>query len=205
MPVETNPQKVEDLNPAWPLNSDQVKFGSAHLRNIKQAVRGSAFPAGTKMLFQQTNAPTGWVKDTTHNNKALRVVTGTAGSGGSNGFSNALNSVRITSNSGAHSHSITVANHTLSLTQIPNRTGSMTNMVFASNFPNTGSGALSVSSTSGQVGGNGDSRWYRTLEFDLGGGGSGHNHSASSASAGGHTHTLNLDVQYVDLIIATKQ
>ena len=38
----------------------------------------SAFPAGTLMLFQQTAAPTGWTKQTTHDNKALRVVSGVA-------------------------------------------------------------------------------------------------------------------------------
>src|SRR5712671_6740374 len=35
------------------------------------------FASGTRLLFQQTSAPTGWTKDTTHNDKALRVVSGT--------------------------------------------------------------------------------------------------------------------------------
>ena len=35
-------------------------------------------PSGTKMLFQQTSAPTGWTKITTHNDKAIRVAPGTA-------------------------------------------------------------------------------------------------------------------------------
>ena len=49
----------------------------------------AAFPSGTKMLFQQTSAPTGWTKVTSGvDNKALRVVSGTVGSGGSNAFSN---------------------------------------------------------------------------------------------------------------------
>ena len=47
----------------------------------------TAFPSGTLMLFQQTSAPTGWTKQTTHNNKALRVVSGTASSGGTHSFS----------------------------------------------------------------------------------------------------------------------
>lgn len=49
------------------------------------------FPPGTVMLFVQTAAPTGWTKSTTHNNKALRVVSGTAGTGGANSFTSALN------------------------------------------------------------------------------------------------------------------
>jgi hypothetical protein len=45
------------------------------------------FPSGTRMLFQQTSAPTGWTKDTTSvDNRALRVVSGTAGSGGTTPF-----------------------------------------------------------------------------------------------------------------------
>ena len=40
------------------------------------------------MLFAQTAAPTGWTKDTTNNDdSAIRVVTGTAGTGGTNAFS----------------------------------------------------------------------------------------------------------------------
>lgn len=50
----------------------------------------SAFPAGTLMLFIQTAAPTGWTKSTTHNDKALRVVSGTASSGGSVAFTTAF-------------------------------------------------------------------------------------------------------------------
>jgi hypothetical protein len=46
-----------------------------------------AFPSGTKMLFQQSSAPTGWTKDTTFNDAALRVVNGSTSSGGTNGFS----------------------------------------------------------------------------------------------------------------------
>jgi hypothetical protein len=38
------------------------------------------------MLFQQTAAPTGWTKDTTHNDKALRLTSGTVGTGGSVAF-----------------------------------------------------------------------------------------------------------------------
>jgi len=42
----------------------------------------TTFPAGTRMLFQQTAAPTGWTKDTTANlnDTALRIVTGSVGS-----------------------------------------------------------------------------------------------------------------------------
>jgi hypothetical protein len=54
-----------------------------------QTLATSSFPAGTRMSFQQTAAPTGWTKDTTAaiNDSLLRLVTGTVTTGGSTGFS----------------------------------------------------------------------------------------------------------------------
>jgi len=51
----------------------------------------SGFPSGTVMLFAQTAAPTGFTKNTTTgDNSALRVVTGTASTGGSVAFTTAF-------------------------------------------------------------------------------------------------------------------
>jgi hypothetical protein len=50
----------------------------------------SPIPSGTLMLFQQSAAPSGWTKQTTHNDKALRVVSGATSSGGSNAFSTVM-------------------------------------------------------------------------------------------------------------------
>ena len=59
------------------------------------------FPSGTKMLFQQTSAPTGWTKITSGvNNKSLRVVSGTVGSGGNVAFTTAFATRGITANAG---------------------------------------------------------------------------------------------------------
>lgn len=54
---------------------------------IPVAMVGQPFPAGTKMLFVQSAAPSGWTKDTDQNDKVLRIVSGTAGSGGTLAFS----------------------------------------------------------------------------------------------------------------------
>lgn len=64
-----------------------VLDGSNITYSTRTNVLGAAFPASTKAVFQQTSAPTSWTKDTTHNDKALRLVTGTVGSGGSVAFS----------------------------------------------------------------------------------------------------------------------
>jgi hypothetical protein len=82
----------------------------------------AAFDSGTKMLFQQTAAPTGWTKDTTHDNKALRVVSGTAGSGGSVAFTTAFASQAVNgtvANTGSTTQGGTVGATTLTTTQIP--------------------------------------------------------------------------------------
>lgn len=76
---------------------------------------GSSFPAGTRMSFQQTSAPTGWTKDTTAaiNDSILRLVTGSVTTGGTTAFStwNAQTATGAT---------------TLSTTQIPSHTHSYT-------------------------------------------------------------------------------
>jgi hypothetical protein len=73
----------------------------------------SEFASGTPMLFVQTSAPLGWTKSTTHNNKALRIVSGAAGSGGSDAFTSVFgakstNGFTLTTNEmPSHSHNFT--------------------------------------------------------------------------------------------------
>lgn len=48
---------------------------------------GGGFASGTSMLFMNATAPVGWTISTTHNNKALRIVSATGGaSGGTTAF-----------------------------------------------------------------------------------------------------------------------
>lgn len=168
------------------------------------------FPAGTRMLFQQTAAPTGWTKVTTGiDNRALRVVTGTAGSGGANAFTTAFNSNRTTSTAGDHAHTITVNNHTLALSEVPNRTGNLRVQGFGPSFMQLSnfSGALSQGSavtTRALERTNNNFTVRRDIDYNHGGGGGAHNHGASSNTVGAHAHTLNLDVQYLDVIVAEK-
>jgi hypothetical protein len=131
---------------------------------------GGGFAAGTAMMFVQTAAPTGWTKSTTHDNKALRVVSGAASSGGSVAFTTAFAS---------QTPAGTVGNTTLSTAQIPSHTHTY-------DGPVTGGSVYD---------GGGDSFGSRTSGA-TGGGGS-HNHSFTGTA-------INLAVQYVDVIIATK-
>jgi hypothetical protein len=80
-------------------------------------VSGTGFAAGTTLLFYQASAPTGWTQVTTHNNKALRVVSSTGGgSGGSVAFTTAFASQTP---AGSVSVSGSVGGYTLTSSDIP--------------------------------------------------------------------------------------
>lgn len=105
----------------------------------------SSFPSGTRMVFQQTSAPTGWTKDTTAglDDSIMRIVTGTASSGGSTAFStfNGQTSVGAT---------------TLDTTQIPSHAHSYTRFVGTTAYSTGGVGSLgNTGSTTGSTGGGG--------------------------------------------------
>lgn len=153
-----------------------------------------AFPSGTVMLFLQTAAPTGWTKSTAHDNKALRVVSGTAGSGGSVAFTTAFASQTP---SGSVSVSGTVGATTLSTDQMPShnhmqgRASEDLGLAYGRG-PNTGTWRDGLTQNTQNL----------PYTSSTGGGGS-HNHSFSgSGSFSGAA--INLAVQYVDTIIATK-
>jgi hypothetical protein len=76
--------------------------------NVTWQTTEPVIPSGTRMIFAQTNAPTGWVKDTTNDDAALRVVSGTAGSGGSVNFTAAFTSQSVSGTVGSTSAGGTV-------------------------------------------------------------------------------------------------
>ena len=157
-----------------------------------------SFDSGTKMLFAQTSAPTGWTKDTTHDNKALRIVSGTAGSGGTEAFTTAFasQSVSISGTTDGTAAGGTVGNHTLATNRIPAHAHGPADIVRG-----PGTGRNSQPNIGGAVGNLTKSNTANA------GGGAAHNHPFSGSS---HTHSfsgsgsVNLAVQYVDVIIATK-
>lgn len=131
------------------------------------------FPAGTSMLFVQTAAPTGWTKSTAHDNKALRIVSGTASSGGAVAFTTAFASQGVSGTVGAT---------TLTTSQIPSHTHDQT--------PGAAGAASAGVNTSYDIG-------AVTRTTAATGGGNSHDHAFTGTA-------INLAVQYVDVIIATK-
>jgi hypothetical protein len=86
------------------------------------AAAPAAIPSGTVMLFVQTSAPTGWTKLTTHNDKAIRVVSGTASSGGSVAFSTAFASKSVSGSISNTTATGTVGGTSLTTSQLPSHT-----------------------------------------------------------------------------------
>lgn len=171
-------------------------------------------PSGTAMLFQQTSAPTGWTKSTTHNDKALRVVSGTASSGGTTAFSTAMGTPSVSGTVGisgepavgnlAVSVSGNIAGTTLSVNTLPSHSHN-----FTTRYTTGGniSGVPRVSTNSGNnytggtsnTGNNGAHGHSHNLSGTLNGAPSVGNLAGSLSSA-----TAAINVQYVDIIIATK-
>lgn len=84
--------------------------GAWVIANPSSGPSGS-FVAGTSMLFIQAAAPLGWTKQTTHDNKALRIVSGAgAASGGTVAFTSAFAS---------YTPSGTVGDHAITAAQMP--------------------------------------------------------------------------------------
>ncbi len=176
---------------------------------VKTAVdNAEPFPSATSMLFQQTAAPTGWTKQTTHNDKALRIITGTVGTGGSVAFSTALGSgatVAGGSVSGEPTSNLSVSisgnisNTTLSTSQIPAHSHNIGIGNAGSGFNHVDKYASGVNTNygTGNAGGGGSHNHGHNLSGSMSG-----NVTAGNLAVGASTAAIN--VNYVDFIIANK-
>ena len=166
---------------------DGLQISSDGIVSVERRVE---IPSGTRMLFQQTNAPTGWTKITVaeYNNAALRLVTGnvtnyTAGLA----FSTAFATGRATT---ATAGGGSVGSTTLTTAQMPKHKHSVTHYIrresggdyksylYAGTGPNLG-----------------------TMTCAEAGGSGAHTHSFSGIS---HSLALNFNVKYIDFIVAQK-
>ena len=146
-----------------------------------------SFDSGTLMLFQQTSAPTGWTKQSTHNNKSLRVVSGTAGSGGATAFTSIFGSSKSTNA------------HTLTTAQIPSHTH--TASVSDPGHSHRGHrGTFSSGTAWGPSGLFGSQAFFTMTSVTTGISVS----NSNRGSGGSHSHTMSMNLAYVDIIIASK-
>ena len=150
-------------------------------------IQANGFPSGTRLVFQQNAAPSGWVKDTSTtglNDSMLRFTTGTVGQGGSQAFST-WNGLTAT---GAH---------TLSVSEIPSHGHTVNDPThFHAQYANTvladaGGNAAQGTANSHAYGGNTQAA-STGISINANGGG------------GSHTHPLTNGVAYNDVIVCQK-
>jgi hypothetical protein len=151
------------------------------------------FASGTRMTFNQTNAPTGWTKSTSVDNAAFRLVSGSVSTGGTVDFTTAFASQTPSGSVSISSISGSAGATTLTTPQIPAHSH-VINQYSGDGQPNTRVAAASPNDLTG------------TSSTNNTGGGGSHDHpfSFSSGSASFSGNAINLAVKYVDLIIAQK-
>jgi len=152
-------------------------------------------PAGSRTAWNQTTAPVGWTKDTSAalNDTAMRIVTGTVGSGGSVALSGAAYTPTISIGT------LAVGAHALTTAELPN----LQYQIYAPTA-NAGSNGGSISSFgTASI----SPAWTNVPQTaaigsfrDTNGNGS-HAHSFTGTPT---SSTITLDLKYNDFIIASK-
>lgn len=173
-----------------------MRFGPSSLEaSIASIYLTSGEFVGSRMVFAQGTAPTGWTKDNTYNDYALRVTNGTVGSGGSINFSSVMTNQTLSGT--ATMTGTTLGATTLASTHLPDHyhSGTINGSAFVSNqssplrtylwSPTGGSTQTTLSPTS--------VAWA----------GGSHTHSVSPATAPAGV-SFDMSVKYIDVIIATK-
>jgi hypothetical protein len=132
------------------------------------------FPAGQTLITAGTAAPAGWTKGTTHNNKALRLITGAVSTGGSSAFTSVFGARTIAlANMPVHNHTVTDPGHTHAF-------DTYLNYVAAGVYP-------------------GSPLWYNSTP-----GVSGPSTTGITINNSGSGTAMDFDVQYVDVTLIQK-
>tara|TARA_B100001250_G_scaffold68302_1_gene54749 strand:+ start:3172 stop:5229 length:2058 start_codon:yes stop_codon:yes gene_type:complete len=198
---------IPSADSTFNIGSSSVRFANGYFDTLygdgSNLTGVQPFPSGTKMLFQQTSAPTGWTKVTSSvDNKALRVVSGSVSSGGNQAFTSAFASRTPAGNVGASGNSTAsfsgsvsgntgnsgantgntaaggnVNNHTLSSNQMPSHSHSI-----------TGNNQDSYGSWRTRLYHGNSSSSTRTHNTNNTGGGGSHSHGFSGSN---HSHNVN--------------
>ncbi len=164
----------------------------------------AVIPSGTVMLFFQADAPTGWTRITTQNNKAFRVVSSSGGgtSGAGDGFTTVFGTGKVTggttltaAQSGvpAHSHG--------DGTYAAASNGAHTHDILSESAAIAGSSNIALESagpTDGFI--TTDSTGAHTHDVT---GTSANNSTAGAASSHNHTRG-SMNLQYINIVMGSK-
>ncbi len=142
---------------------------SSYAAQTPTALLATLLESGTVMPFFQASAPTGWTKQTSHDNKTIRV---TSGSGGGSGGSVAFTTVFARTATDGYSLQVgDLAPHGHGVT----------------------GGTLGGTSTNGGLGGVGPTpNGAQTITI------------SNTGSGTAHAHNIDLRVQYVDMILCSR-
>jgi hypothetical protein len=185
------------------LTNAGINFGSGDDLNSRRQI----FQLGAAWTFYQSTTPVGWTKVTTHDNKALRVVSGTGGgSAGTNAFTTTMSSFVV---GGPLTSSNSLSGHPVSVPEITSHThgnGGFIGLAEVPAFLNP-DGAF-TGWNGGDVSRNGGG-WTRTSPNS-----GGDTSSPDGVRGAAHSHgfsgsgtvpnqPLSIAVQYIDIIICT--
>jgi hypothetical protein len=183
------------------LTPDGVRFSSGNELNSRRQI----FATNTAWVFYQANAPTGWTKSTTHNDKALRLISGTGGgSGGTSTFSTIMRNFNVGGSFSIPTNS--TGGHSVTLAQTPVHAHGNGGSIGLNAVPALFNPSGNFSGWNG-----GDVRraggWTRTSPntgntSPTSTRGASHSHPFSS-SASLSNQPVNIAVQYIDVIICT--
>jgi len=170
------------------LQAGSTSGDSVEYAQMVAAIAAASFPSGTKTIFHQAAAPTGWTQITTINDYALRIVNTAGGgaTGGSQGFAAAVNS------------SQTVSSHVLTTAELPHLTYNITDPGHTHTVA-TLTATIAVGAGGAALGNNGGATTSTTTSSATTG-----ISVADTNGGGGHTHTFNLGVGYLDFILCSK-
>lgn len=169
------------------LTAAGITFSDTTVLNSKYGI----VPQNSVSIFYQNTTPVGWTKSTTHNDKTLRVVSGTGGgSGGSTAFSTVFPSALTTVSQANIPMTGTIGNTTLTTAQLPSHThanGGFVGLTPGGGDVQSGAGwTRSSPATGGMVqapnGGAHNHPWSGTAQFST---------------------TIDLRVQYIDVIVCS--
>lgn len=189
-----------DLNDTFAHN-DKIDFDPFDIfADNDQFNKARLTPSGTEMVFGQAAAPTGWTKDVSVNNKALRIVSGSGGATGGGSFDIGTAIVLAHSHSitdgGGHSH--TVPAHLCDLEVFSTGTNLVLPSDASSLIQADAGGALRRAGSSGPAA---SATCYKNVTANDG--------SGNTDSVADHSHSIgsslsDVSIAYLDFIFCTK-
>jgi hypothetical protein len=177
------------------LTSTGIKFAVGDELTSRRQI----FPTSTAWIFYNSSAPTGWTKVTTHDNKSLRVVSGSGGGfGGTNSFTTTMSSFDI---GGALSSSDSTGGTQLLTTQIATHNHPSNGVALAANpatyNPDGAFTGYSGGDVSRAAGWSQNSPATGSIGF-----GNSHAHPFSGSGTVPN-QPVSISVQYLDIIVCT--